>query len=126
MSVDKSFYEGEERRLNKQLEICKRVKEVVESEGWQRTISPIIDRMIVDTVGGKIKDTWVSGKLDRARKDERREFYIGYKQALVDIHNRVMFHLTQIPILEGQLKDVQIGKEGRFRQPLVEDTRYAP
>lgn len=113
-----------EQKLNKQLEICRRVKDTIESDGWKNTILPTLDRMIIDTVGGKIGDTWVSGKLDRAKKEERREFWIGYKQALMDLHSRVMFHLQQLPILEDNLKELQKEKEERYRVPLVDDTRY--
>jgi hypothetical protein len=113
-----------EKRLNRDVVICRAVKETVEGDGWKNTIAPLIDKMIIDIVGGKIADVWASGKLDRAKKEERREFYIGYKQALIDLHGRVMSHLVQLPMLEDRLKELQKEKEGRFRVPLVDDERY--
>jgi hypothetical protein len=122
----KPLIDEQEKRLNKELSICRAVKETLDSAGWKNTIEPILDRMIIDTVGGKVKDVWVSGKLDRAKKEERREFYIGYKQALMDLHGRLMFHLQQIPAIEDRIKEIQRENEERFRVPLVDDTRYKP
>lgn len=116
--------DAEGKRVSKEASICRDVKDTVESNGWKNTISPLIDRMIIDVVGGKIGDTWTSGKLDRAKKEERREFYVGYKQALIDLHSRVYFHLAQLKHLEEQLTQLQKEKEERYRIPLVDDTRY--
>ena len=114
-----------EQKLNAQITICRDIKKMVESEGWVNTTSPLLDRMIIDIVGGKLGDVWTSGKIDRARKDERREFYVGYKQALIDLHGRIMFHLSQLPILEDRLEALQSEKQGRYRVPM-EDSRYNP
>ena len=117
---------AEESRVSKEITICQEVKNTIGTEGWQNTIGPTIDRMIIDVVGGKLGDVWVSGKLDRAKKEERREFHIGYKQALIDLHARVMFHLQQLPMLEEQMKMLQEDKKEHYRIPLVEDSRYSP
>ena len=112
-----------EKKTNKSLAICRAVKETVESDGWKNTIGPLIDKMIIDVVGGKIGDVWSSGKLDRAKKEERREFYIGYKQALMDLHGRTMFHVQQLPMLEENLVQIQKEKEERYRIPMVDDNK---
>ena len=117
---------AEEQRVGKEISICQEVKATIESKGWKDIIGPTIDRMIIDVVGGKLGDVWVSGRLDRAKKEERREFHIGYKQALIDLHGRVMFHLQQLPMLEEQMKMLQEDKKERYRIPLVEDSRYSP
>jgi hypothetical protein len=115
---------NEERRLYEQLTICNDIKLTVNSLGWKNIIGPLIDRMIIDIVGGKIGDTWVSGKIDKAKKEERREFYVGYKQALIDLHGRVMDHLLHIPRIEDRLKAIEEEKKAKFRVPMVDDTRY--
>ena len=111
-------------RINKEIAICQEVQNTIDSNGWKKTIGPLIDRMIIDTVGGKIGDSWVSGKLDRAKKDEKREFYIGYKQSLIDLHSRLMFHISQLQVLKDQLIMLKKDKEERYKVPLVDDTRY--
>jgi len=115
---------AEEQRVNKEISICQEVKTTVESPGWKNTIGPLLDRLITEVLGGKLGDTWVGGKLDRARKDERREFWIGYKQALIELHGRVMFHLQQLPVLEDRVKALQEDKKERYRVPLVDDSQY--
>jgi hypothetical protein len=112
-----------EKKTNKSLAICRAVKETVESDGWKNTIGPLIDKMIIDVVGGKIGDVWLLGKLDRAKKEERQDFYIGYKQALIDLHGRVMFHKQQLPMLEDNLVAIQKEKVERFRIPMVDDNK---
>jgi len=114
------------KKLVRDATICREVKNVVESRGWKETIGPIIDRMIMDVLGGKIGDTWLAGKLNRARSEEKREFYIGYKQALIEFHNRVLFHLDELRRIEETLKTMEIEKNKGPRIPMVEDTRYAP
>ena len=118
------FLSGEEVRISKEISICQQVKETVDTKGWQEIIGPLIDRYIIDVTGGKVNGTWIGGKLDRARSDERREYWIGFKQALIEIHGRIMFHLDHLKLLEDQLKSVQKDKEERYRIPLVNDTRY--
>jgi len=118
-----SLINESEKKLNKSLSICRAVKETLDSEGWKNTIGPLLDRMIIDMVGGKIGDGWVSGKLDRAKKDEMREFYIGGKQSLMDFHGRIMFHVQQLPMIEDNIKSLQTEKEERYRIPLVNDER---
>jgi hypothetical protein len=115
---------GEEQRLHKEASICQEVNNVLESNGWKNTIGPLIDRMIMDIVGGKIGDTWVSGKLDKAKKDERREFYVGYKQSLIDLHSRIMFHKQQLFTITDRLSQIEKDKQVRYRVPMVDDTRY--
>ena len=117
---------AEEQRVEKETSICREVKNTVESKGWKDTIGPLIDRTIIEVAGGKLGDTWIGGKLDRARKDERREYWIGFKQALIELHGRVMFHLQQLPMLEEQMKMLQEDKKERYRVPMVDDTRYNP
>jgi hypothetical protein len=112
------------KEISKKMSVCKKVCDTLDSDGWNDILSPLLDRMIIDVVGGKIGDTWVSGKLDRAKKEERREFYIGYKQALIDFHARAYFHAMQLDKLKEQQKDLTASKQERYRQPLVEDTSY--
>jgi len=115
----------EQKKLTKQITICQKVYMTLSSDGWRDIIEPLIDRMIIDIAGGKIGDTWVSGKLDKARTDERREFFIGYKQALIDFIGRTKFHVTQLPLLEEKMKQLSADRVPKFSQPMV-DTRYAP
>ena len=112
--------------VNKTISICRKVKETLETSGWKDVIAPIIDREIIDVVGGKIGDTWVGGKISRARLDERREYWVGYKQALMNLSNRIMFHLDELKRSEESLKVLEGDKARGPRIPMLEDSRYAP
>lgn len=118
-----SVFDKQLEKLHHDLTICHDVENTINTPGWKTIIAPTIDKMIIDVMGGKIGNNWASGTLDRARSDERREFYIGYKQALIKFHNQVMNHLRQIPILEKQIKQIEEEKRAPMRVPL-EDTRY--
>jgi len=119
------LHSQEEKKLGKQISICQQVIETLDTDGWINIIEPLIDRSIIDMVGGKIGDTWISGKLDRAKTEEKREFYIGYKQALIDLIGRIKFHKAQLPILEERIKDIAIERTAKFRVPMS-DTKYKP
>ena len=121
--VQSKVYDEQQKKISRDISICQKVKTTVDSAGWKDIIAPLIDRMIVDVLGGKLGENWVSGKLDRARSDEKREFHIGYKQALIELHSRVMNHIRQLPILEEQLKHLITEREKGYRVPM-EETRY--
>jgi len=102
--------------VKKDLVVCNSVKTTLETEGWKNVIKPLIDKAIIDVLGGQIDGRWVSGLIDRAKKDERREFYIGYKQALVDLDMRINNYIDQIVLKEDELKRV-LAEEERFIGP---------
>jgi hypothetical protein len=110
-------------QLSKQRSICQKVVETLKTDGWKEIIEPIIDKHIIDVLGGKIGDTWVSGKLCKAKTDEKREYYIGYKQALIDLVGRIKFHVKEYQRLEDEIKSLSIEVEQGYRMPM-EDTRY--
>jgi len=116
----KRIFDKRKEKLYSELNVCKLVKHTLDTEGWRRIIEPILDRMIIDTIGGKVNDRWVSGSLDKARKDERREFYIGYKQALIQLHNNIYNYIRQIEIKEGQLEDIERQEKEGFKTPMLE------
>jgi hypothetical protein len=121
------FKEQEIKRLNDTMAICDRVSQTVATKGWAEIIEPLIDKTITDITGCKLPNgRWHSGLLDRARKDERREFYIGYKQALIDLHRRVYGYVDNIQRLKDQREELVKGDTRRPSVPLVDDSPYSP
>ena len=112
------------KRVNEQLKLCKMVEEVVTLSGWKEVIEPLIDKSILDVTGGKVDGRWYGGLLDRARKDERREYYVGYKQALIDFHRRVMAYVEGIKVLDSKREGLLGEKSPKYTLPLVDDTKY--
>lgn len=117
------LFDERQKKLNRDLGICQKVQNTLESQGWQEILGPILEKMILEVTGGKLGDVYVNGKLDRARTDERREFHIGYKQALIVFYNRAFNHIRQMPIIEEQLKSLKQDYDRGTRVPM-EDTRY--
>lgn len=121
--VQDELFNEQAKELNKKLEICKEVADVVAMPGWKNTLEPILDRMIVDIVGGKLNGVWFTGKLDRAKKEERREFYIGAKQALIEFTQRINAHTQQVKILEEQIKSLNATRDVGYKMPM-QDSMY--
>ena len=94
------------------------------SEGWREALEPLIEKSILDITGGKSNGRWYGGLLDRARKDERREYYIGYKQALIDFHRRAMSFVDGIKTLDAKHKELTTSAPPKYTRPMVDDTRY--
>ena len=110
------------KRENERLTEARAVKATLESKGWSDICQVVLDRMIADVVGGKVGDKWRAGKLVNARSDEKREFYVGYKQALIDLNNRLWAYVHVIPGLEELIE--QLESEGVEEIRPLQDTRY--
>ena len=116
----------EKEKLFRDLTICRKVEQTIKSPGWADIIAPLIDRKIVDVCGGKLNGHYYPGTISRARKDERREYHIGYKQALIELYNYIMeVYVNKIPKLEDRIKAVELAESKGYKVPMVEDTRYA-
>jgi len=120
-----TLYDERQKKLSRDLSICQKVQTVLESTGWKDILGPTLEKMILEVLGGKLGDVYINGRLDRARTDERREFHIGYKQALIDFYNRAYMHIRQLPIIEEQIKSLKKDFDRGTRVPM-EDTRYNP
>lgn len=116
--------EREIAKLNETVKTCQMVEDTLNTLGWATVIEPLIDKTIMDITGGKIDRRWYGGALDRARKDERREYYIGYKQALIDFHTRIHAYPLNIKNLQDKQKELIDGKSQRYTRPMIDDTRY--
>jgi hypothetical protein len=124
MATSDLIVEQEVKKANEDLKRCQLVEAVVLSEGWKSVIEPLIDKTIMDITGGKVNDKWYGGLLDRAKKDERREFYIGYKQAMIDFHGRVQAYVKAIKVLKDKVDTLKREAVPRYKVPMVDDTRY--
>jgi hypothetical protein len=112
-------------KMQSSISLCRKVAEVVEMPGWKDIIEPLLDKMIMDIVGSKVNGRWYGGLIDRAKKDERREFYVGYKQALIDLHTRILAYVANVKISEVRVANLIKEKDTvRFTVPMVDDTRY--
>ena len=119
-----SNFDKEIKKANEAMSQCQKVEATVQSPGWKETIDPLIDKTIMDIVGGKVNGKWHGGLIARARKDERREYYIGYKQAMIDFHSRTMAFVNAIQQLKDKVENLKKAQVPRYKVPMVDDTRY--
>ena len=115
------------KELNDIVQVCEKVKQTVDTDGWKDIVEPLIEKMITDVAGGKMRNgRYNGGLLNRARKEEKREFYIGYKQALIDLHGRIWAYPDAIPRYEDERGQLVSGTRPEFKTPMINDNRYGP
>ena len=93
--------------LSKKLTACRSVKRVLTQKGWRNILQPLLDAMIGDTVGWKRGKIYVNGHLCKPA-DQHYEYYVGYKQALMDFNNRIWNYVESIETLNKQIKNLEI------------------
>lgn len=117
--------ENEEKRHYQSITDGNKVKATLETDGWKKIIGPLLDKMIKDIIGGKYFSRWSGGILSRTTREGKVEYYLGYKQALIDLHNRILAYKHQIKKSEGAIKLLEKEKKSGFKMPM-EDGVYSP
>lgn len=83
----------------------KMVADLVETEGWKQIVSPLIDKMIVDVVGGKEGSVWNTGSFGDKRLGEvKADRLLWYRQALIELNNHIYSYLEAGKNAEERLK----------------------
>jgi len=114
--IDKVLFEKEKSTTHDKLAICQEVYTTTQSNGWNKTIEPLIDKMIVDTIGGKVNGRWTGGTLTDGDGTKNQDFYLGYKQFGIDLLNRIhKLYLDNI----GKLKNKLAVIDDQLSAPLV-------
>jgi len=107
--------------LNKKLTACRSVKRVLSQKGWRTIIQPLLDAMIDDVVGFKRGNIYVNGSLSKPEQD-KHEYFVGYKQALMDFNNRVWNYPESIEVLSKQIQNLEekAGMPEKYINPMME------
>ena len=107
--------------LNKKLTACRSVKRVLTQKGWRDIIQPLLDAMIDDVVGYKRGKIYVNGALSKPEQD-KHEYFVGYKQALMDFNNRVWNYPESIEIISKQIHHLEekAGMPEKYINPMTE------
>lgn len=84
------------------------VKEMVHCVGWGTIIEPMLDKMIIDVLGGKEDGRWHNGSLDVGNTggNLRIEELVAYKRGLTDFHQRVYEYIDSIDIWEKEYREI--------------------
>ena len=113
--------ENEKRSQNERISLGRKVEKTIKTSGWKEIIEPLIDKMIKDVLGGKFNGRWASGE---AATGKRLDFLMGYKQAMIDLHNRVHGYVDAIKHAEGNITDIEKEENAGYSVPMA-DTGYA-
>jgi hypothetical protein len=113
-----------EKRLYEKLRVCRLVEATLKTQGWQEIILPSLERMIVEELGGKLKDNWVYGKIQEANSTDNVWFHLGAKQRLMELHNHIYNYVKAIEKINGRLKQIEAERRGEFDRPMME-VQYA-
>ena len=99
------------------------VQEMLNTRGWSEIISPLIDKMIKDIVGGKENGRWHNGSLSDQRLGEARmQVLESYKRALVNVLEHIYSYVDDY---ESWRKEYEfLVKEEQ--SPTVQESEYVP
>ena len=115
--------DNKEKEINTSLSVCQKVKETVETKGWIDIIGPELDKMIVNCVGGKVGDRWYYGDISAA--DTNTEYYIGYKHALIKLHNLIYNQVDGVARKQSDLEHIANMRARVDNKQSWENSRYA-
>ena len=57
--------------------------------------------------------------LQKAKTEEDKSFYVGYKQSLIKFHNQIHNHLRVLKTKQGQVEAIEKDKTAGFHIPLL-------
>jgi hypothetical protein len=120
MADDKKVVEQEQLQLQQNIQVGKELEKILNSGVWKKTIKPMIDRGIGDNFGAPIGNYWSVG-LNAAIKDldvSKLLWYVGYKQALIDLNNMLYRIVEQVKPCEEKLQ--ALSKPPEDTMPLVD------
>ena len=107
--------------LNQKLTLCQKVRRLVRQRTWKGIIQPLIDAMINDVTGYKKGNIYTKGALCNPG-EKSYEYYSGYKQALMDLNNRIWNYVETIEVLSEQIKALEDKAKGpdKYINPMME------
>lgn len=86
------------RELSELIDNGDKVNDVLSTEGWQAIIEPMLNKMIVDVLGGLENGRWHNGSLGDKRLGEvKLQVLCAYKRALTDFHSYIYQYVDNLP-----------------------------
>jgi hypothetical protein len=83
----------------------KLVSQVMEMKGWKTLIEPLFDEMITSVIGVKKNNRWLTGHMVKSRKDEKKEFYIGYLCGLQELWNSIQNYSFSAEVVKKRIEE---------------------
>jgi len=112
--------------LKDKIDTAKFLMETMDTHGWKKIISPMLDKMIEDCIGHKLENgMWDPGAIKLP--DDKTVFHLSYRMALMDFNNRIVMSTLHVSDLEAAYIAIDEQPQGVpvDKQPM-EDSPYAP
>ena len=102
----------EEKKLYDDIRVGGLVEQLVEHQGWQEIVKPVlIDKVIGDMMCRKSGDLWISGDIIKKKKEETKEYTLGYAHALMDFSNRLVYMIKGASKAQKRLDEIEKKKK---------------
>jgi len=112
------------KELSRLIDVGEKVRETLESRGWIEVIRPMLDKMIVDVIGGKENERWHNGSLDDQRLGEAKaKELLAYKRALTDFFSYVYQYTDPLQEYQAEYKTLVSEQESSEYKEM--ETGYA-
>jgi len=99
----------------------KLIESVFKSQGWKKLIAPVFDEMITSVIGCKDNGRWKTGYFIRARKEERKDFHIGYACALQELWNSIQNYVSSAEAIQKMIEERDELPKRPVQIPMVND-----
>ena len=87
------------KELAQLIDIGEQVKQMTDTDGWRLIVEPLLNKMIIDVMGGIENGRWHNGSLDtKDLGEEKAKELISYKRALVDLHKYIYQYIDPLPL----------------------------
>lgn len=98
------------------------IEEVMSTKGWKELIEPVFDEMIESVIGRKRNGRWFSGHFVKSRKDEKKEFYIGYTSGIQELWNSIHNYVDAAEVTKKRIKERgEEEKQNKAQVPMIND-----
>lgn len=101
-------------QLGELIEAGQQVEETLTSKGWTNHIGKLLDKMILDVVGGKENGRWSNGALDSKTdsvhtlpKQDELLSLMAYKKALTDLHQHIYRYIDDLKQARHEYSEIQ-------------------
>lgn len=97
------------RKLQAEKSEYEKVKSLLDHPTWITIVQPLLDKMIIDTVGGCGKDgMWSPGIVGQANgRGYSTDYLLGYRMGLIDFNNRLKEKQFLAKKVDEQIKDLK-------------------
>lgn len=99
----------------------KLVEEMMNTRGWKLLVAPIFDEMIHSVIGTKKNNRWLTGHFVKSRKDEKKDFYIGYTCGLQELWNSIQHYTFSAEVVKSRITEANELEKSGIVIPMVND-----